>query len=613
MMAKDRGMAERLIILSAIHLPVEEFQKIMGRPDLLSKLPEPVGKLAGFLGGTESGQPPSGLLARAVSSFDESFAPLLLVRFTEVALHMRRTELIDSTTLSGLVRAASSDFGGKYDSVFRWVVLALSIDTSLAAMDEASPRYLLQMLLARHAYQELSMELGRHLRVLYPNTDRQSDFAIMVRRLFAETPLEPSEVADALRSMEAGGVKPLPLAMAHMGALKRGNWSSSLHEIAGSVTALLFTNRTIVEAIPPASLLELLDYHAQRRDSTESIRVAGLLPMVAAQKGEGGAAMMAQMYRTLDWEKQTRVAAVEILRRYIRQTDKAFAWQAVARLTEALGARFGPVLEATYAIRVMRDSEDLSSYAMLLHLTTRLLRDTALVYIDKRSAPTLKMLMGDLDSLVGGLTDDDRQTLATAVMNLARAVEQLGKQYRQTRPKDSDAHQGQITQGKGQPLNALDVLRVLGGYFTRGKRLQVKFQQAASPHPFTDRAAPSLLLETQVAVRMLRNLLQAFPPEHTINVTSDALRAEMESLWGDLSLTERRRLVRTLAGDFQQLPELITHIYETSDPKALEPTSGLGRKLDANRQRPESPMELYRFVNGYFKMRTRQKSKSEGT
>ncbi len=63
--------------------------------------------------------------------------------------------------------------------------------------------------------------------------------------------------------------------------------------------------------------------------------------------------------------------------------------------------------------------------------------------------------------------------------------------------------------------------------------------------------------------------------------------------------------MRNLAIDFQRVADLIPIIDEQGNLKALDDDSGIGRKLDANKQRPANTLEFYRFVHGYFKMRTR--------
>ena len=602
----DAVLAETIFVLAVNYASAEQLQRLMSNARLLAQLPEALARFYGYISGEHLGAAPAELLVRAAVSFDEAWRTLVLIRLVEIALLVRRYDLIDTRTLMAMVQAAGSQYAETNDATFRWLVRTLSTDEKLPKMEPDAVRSLLQILLARKAYVELAQELARQARVLY-TYETQGDYALLVRHLFLDTPLTPVDTVEALRNLDAGGLKPLPLAMAHFGALKRANWPDNLQEIAVNLTALLLSNPPVAEAIPMQAMYELLQFHARRRDLNGAAQVASMMPLLAAHRGDSGLSLIAQSYRLMDWDNQARAAALEVLRRYIRTVDEVYANHAVDRLATALGEAIRPPLEAAHALRLMMDGEDISGYAVLLHMTAQFVTDTALVYIDKRGGPSLKALFGDLDSLVGGLTDDDREALATTLLELGRAIEALGRQQKQNRPRDLNSHIGGLVEGQAQPLTALDVLRLLGGYFARGRRVSVPLVQAATTHPFRDRAAPSLLLEAKMALRVLRNLLEAFPPDDKITISPNLLRGEVESLWTELPPGDRRNLVQDLGTDFQSIPDFVWQIYDSGDLKALEEGSGLGRKLDANRQRPESTLELYRFVHGYFKLRTRQR------
>lgn len=603
---KDRALAETIFVLGVNYASAEQLQRLLTSPELVAQLPEPLATAYGYVTGQALGVPPVGLLVRAAAAFDEAWRALVLVRLVELTLLLRHTHLIDEPTLTAMVRVASSSYADAHDMTFRWLVRTLSTDETLPRLGADNPRALLQILLARKAYPELALELTRHLRVLYTH-ETQGEYALMVRRLFLETPLTPPETLEALRNLEAGGLKPLPLAMAHFGAMKRTGWPDALQEVAANLTTLLVSQPVAAEAVPMVAMYELLQFHVRRRDLAGTVQVASMLPPIAAFRGDQGLGLIAQSHRLMDWDNQARLAALEMVRRYVRTVDIVYARTAVDRLTDALGAGIRSQLEAAYALRQMMDGEDVSGYAFLLHVTAELVADTALIYIDKRAAPSLKALFGDLDSLVGGLSDDDRDTLAATLLELGRVIVALGQQQKQNRPRDLNAHFAALLDGKAQPQTALEVLRLLGGYFSRGNRLNIPLVQASSTHPFRDRAAPSLLLEAQMALRVLRNLHDAFPPNAKITVTPDVLRAEIESLWSDVPQSERRNLVQELGADFQSVPDLVWQIFDSGDAKALDDNSGLARKLDSNRQRPESTLELYRFVHGYFRLRSRSR------
>jgi hypothetical protein len=522
-----------------------------------------------------------------------------------MAMVARRFDLLDTPVLAGLAKAINTRYGAQYEQVFRWVVHNLSTDEMLPTLDDPGPRYLLQMLLSRRAYADLNAELVRHARLLYA-ADKQADYAVMVRRLFAETPIEPENVGVALAAMQAGGMRTLPLIMAHLGALKRNGWPPILEPIASDVTQLLINNRKLTEAIPPASLMELLDFHTKREDEANTVRVAGLLPALAARRGESGAAAMAQMYRAMTWGEKPRIAGLEILRRYVRMVDPAFAAQAVARLREGLGEPVGRALEATLAFRGLMAGQDITVFAEQIHEVAEFLHITALVYADRKRLPTLRVLLSDMDSLIGGLSDDDRREIARGVLNVGRVIVTLGKAQPSVRPRDRDTYLNNLLALKATPQTGLDVLRVMGGYFAKGRRLNEEFTAPASLHPLGDRTAPALLRDLSAVTVFLRGVLKAFPVEKPVGLSPEAISGELESLWGDVPLDVQRKLVRDLAADLQRIPELVLMITERGNPRVLEEADGTGRKLDSNRIQPQNTLEFYRFVHGYFKARTRE-------
>ena len=166
-----------------------------------------------------------------------------------------------------------------------------------------------------------------------------------------------------------------------------------------------------------------------------------------------------------------------------------------------------------------------------------------------------------------------------------------------------------LIDGKGSASTIFDIFRVMGGYFARGRRLSARTDKVSGNHPLADRSAPVLMREVNQIARLLKNALRTFPPNTPrIAITAEAIIGELESLWSDIALHERRTLVRDLAIDLQRIAELTLMMTERVDVKGLQDSSnGLTRKIDANRHRPENAMEFYRFVYGYFHSRVKTK------
>ncbi len=601
---QHQQLAENAFVLAAGSLPANRWQRFISIKPLLERLPPSLTALMDILSGKDPA--PGGLLAQVAGEFGDEWRPLLIIRLTEVALLVGRRDLIDSAALTGLVKAAQSAYGQSYDPLLRWIVRNLSDDEVLLKLGLIGSRYLLQILLARGAYDELSGELLHQARLLYP-TDKQLNYAAMVRSLFLETPLPIEQVPVALRTLNIKGLKPLPLSMAYFGTLEQHHWSPLIETMAAELTTLVFSNRLIIEAIQLDLIMQLLQYHVQRRDTSYTTRVATLVPAAAARRGEAGLTPLIQMYRALNWDDDVRAMALEALRRFIRRCSDSFAPRAIERFRDELGADIGAKLEATHALRRLMGGEELADYAYSLHTVAQFLYDTGLTYVDKNNLPSIPALLSDLDSLNGGLNDSERKGLSTALIDLVRVITSLAEQHRRVHPRESDEQIDALLKGEGNAQTVFDIFRVMGGYFARGRRLTARTDRLTTNHPLSDRSAPMLMREVQQISRLIKAAMRAFLADSEISISAQAIQGEMESLWGDILLYERRVLVRDLAIDLERIPELMLLITEKVDTKALLDSSGLARKLDANRQKPESTLAFYRFMYGYFHSRIRRK------
>jgi hypothetical protein len=342
----------------------------------------------------------------------------------------------------------------------------------------------------------------------------------------------------------------------------------------------------------------------KRKDVPATIRVAGLLPQVAINEGSKGINLIGRMYKMLDWDERVRLAGLELLRRYVREATDEDARRAITAFGREFGVKVQQTLEATYSIKRMMDSVDLVTYAEFIHITAQFLLETAQVYADKTRIPTQGAVMNDLDSLSGGLSNADRQTIAAEMIGLGKAIIVLADQQKANRPRDPEKHIDALVIGKADPTSVLDVFWVMGGYFTKGKRYNVKLERPASVRALGDRSAPMLKDETQIINGVLRGALRAFPPDKKMTLNADAIRLEMDSLWGEISLVKQRELVRDLAVDLQRIADLAATITQMGGDKAME-EGGAARKLEQNDVQPKNPLEMYRFVSGYFKLRVK--------
>ena len=595
---RHQPLAQTIFLLAINYLDVDILLNLLKSPRYVVQLPKPFQRAVPYLDGSNPNLAPEGLLTAASKAFGDEWQPPVLIRLAEVAFRANRLDLLDAPALATFVQLASTAWGAQYSDLLKGIVETLSDDTILPTLQSPQPRHLLQILLVLGEYRLLVKESLHQSRTLYPG-DLQIMYASMLQTLFADTPLTLADAQDALAALEKGGVRSLPLALARIGVLQRHADNDDVDALAATITDSLFAERTMLDVIPLRSMWNLLRFYLYRQNTAGATRVASLFPEAAATKGNDGIMLMIRMYKTLDKEGELGLAALETLRRYIRQSDTTSARRAIVQFGRELGLKVREALEATYLIKQVMGGVNFIDYAQFMHDTTELLSDNAMAYADKTTPPTLGALVNTMQSLGGGLMDDESQAIAQSVMGLGRSVIVLGDQYRARMPRDADQYIDALVRGEMNPRSGLDVLWIIGGYFARGKRYRMRMRSA--PHPLGQRSAPSLREEAEIANRLLRGIIEAFPPDKEVRVTAEAIRGEVESRWGVIDEAMRKDMVRDLAIDFQRLAQLVAYIEENGDPRALQ--TGGTRKLELGKQQPKSTLEFYRYVYGYFKVK----------
>lgn len=594
---RHRSLAETTFLLAINYLDVPVLTNMLSAPRYVAQLPAPVGRLVPFLSQSTPDPAPAGLLIEVARAFDNQWQPLVLLRMAEAGLMADHIDLIDSSALAGLVEVAKTRWGRQSAQLMRWLVTELSEEERLPLLDE--PSRLLQILLLLGEYPLLSQEMLHQSRVLYPG-DAQVDYALMVQQLFAETQLDPPVAMAALTAIEAGGIRSVPLLMAQIGVLQSHEPQEALDPLAARITRSLFEDPSVLGVMQHRPMHELLRYYLRQNDVPGATRIASLFPDVAAHHGNAGIVMMIRMFKAMyrGDEKELQVAGLELLRRYIRQSDTASARRAITHFGRELGLQVREALEATYRVKRLMSGIGFDDYGHFLHTTVELLESTARAYADNRNLPTLGALVNTVQSLSGGLMDDESQAIAQSVLAVGQAVTTLGEDCSAKTPRDRDKYIDALLQGATDPRCALDVLWIVGGYFANGRRYRLHLSTV--PHPLAERSASALKEDSEISHQLLRGVVQAFPPDKEWGVTAEAIRGEVESLWSTLDESMRRDRVRNLAIDFQRLAQLVILISENGDARALQDTSQ-GRKLDEGRTQPKSTLEFYRYLHGYFK------------
>jgi hypothetical protein len=601
---KDAALAREVITLAAAAYPADKLLRLLTERDLVAQLPAAAGRLQPFFFGVGRGETAT-LLANAAGAFGDDGRELMAIRFAELALLQDKPALIDSSALEQLAQAAEHAWGEPFDQTLRWIVRNMSGELQMKAIGEPGASSLVRILLARRAYKEFAATLIASGSVLFNGDDAQIRLGEFTRAIFAQTTLEPVHATNALKALVVAGMKPLPMMNAYYGALQAGEWAAPLNGLAADLNVLVQNNPMLAAQAPLPMLLALVQYHRKRADTPSAIRVAEMMPSIVVREGEDGVMTMLRLCSLLRDDEALRNVAVNLLRRYVRHLPMGDDRRAAARLSEKLGPKVKAALEATLFVRRVFDGLPIDEYAHFLHIAAQFLYDTASAYVEKERFPGIKILMSDLDSLNGGLNSEQRRALGHEILDLGKAIVTIAARQKAQRPRQSEQQLQALVEGDADALAPLDVLRVLGGYFARGKRLPKRLTQSLNGHPLAARSAADVLAHTEITLRLLRAFAKAFPGEGKWKISGDALWTELESLWEEVSLPERRRLVQDLAVDFQRLPDLLLFIAEQGTARTLQDDDRNARKLDLGEKKPENTLELYRMISSYFRARAR--------
>lgn len=581
--ARDHTLAQELFLLAMTYLPDEALKRLLSLPGFVAQLPKPLAALPPYLTGKTPEPAPHGLVNQALKGFDEAHRPALTARLMKLAQAEGRADLLDPAALLQAAQSSPDDAQTKS-------LLAMAHNMLGTALDDEGAKQVLQVFLALGEYREVAHGMVQQARERYPG-DLQPKYVAMVQRLFAETPLSPERALQALDTIKDEGIKAVPLMMATVGLLEASGWAAELEAVAHGVAETLLGDHRYLELIPAESVLAVLHYYVERKDVTATIRIASLIPAAAAYDETNGIAIVSRMYKLMTGDERVRLAALQLLRRYVRKAGDQDSRKAVVYFGRELGDAVRQSLEITYYVNRFMGSE-IAEYAHAIHLAADYLQDSASAYAGRGGTASLGSLTRSLEIISGSLPHDQRVALANHVMSIARAVVALG---RLKRTKNIDG----LLAGKTEPQSALDLFRLMGGYFAKGKRFTLKLEHMDNP---LGRREMTFREDVATMDHVLSSAAGAFPPDKPLRLTAKDVRDELDSLWSDVSTEQQRELVRGLAIDLQRTADLIEQITDQGDAKALE-EGGLAQKLDTGKQKPKSALELYRVIYSYLKGR----------
>ena len=597
--AEDEDLAARLLLLSMTYLDPERFKRLLSVRHFAQKLPRPMRR---FLAALDTPDNPalneSGILLAAAASFGEKHYEQAVLRLSEMAFSIGRTQLFDTPVLKALLAMSMTPQGPLYATLLVDIARRVN-DTHLHTLEEPGARVVLQIMLACRRYDMLANTMAQQSRDYYGG-ERQLDYVRMVQALFAETPLPVADLRRALAELNSYGVKGIPLAVAGCGALESSQWSPEMNDIAEKAIIEISQSSHYLEVLHPEVMSALLRHYIAQKDANSCDHVAEMLAINAAFKDPRTSLnTLLDAYKHLNEEASLRPVALEMLRVFVRTADPSTAQRAIRHFSKEIGSKATRKLEMAFAFSNMMMRTNLASYAEELHIAANLLQNNYESYIQSATQPPLGELL-ELNSQIRTTLDmEERDNLSQNLRKVAKAIILLGEDHKARSGGGTKQLQG-VARGQEEPKSTLEVLRCAGGFLAKGRMVRTQLTPNTRLNPFRGLTTKEMEQHIHITADILQALYQAYPSGQPLKWTRNEIIDEVKSNLHSLPQSQARDIVARLASDWQRIADMVIMILRDSDPSAVEASGRLAERIESRRYQPASVLEMYRFVYGNF-------------
>lgn len=593
-------LAQALLILAATHVPSGGFQQLVTDERLAKQFAPPMQKALAVLRqdahGTGAGKPEPEVLIRGVASLPKQYRPSVLAQLVEIALYLRRSELIDATVLQEILRLAQSEHADRYKQLINYILEDFADFEKVKSLGPSGWAVLPQIYFMGGYVEE-----GIYLIELYQgnlfNANTKLEYINLVGDVFLKSLLPAKAMNGALEGFEKSRIWPEARIRAYTGALINQQWHASMENAARRLTTMIFNNGDLTRAVSVEHILRLLQFHGERTNALDMLRVASAIIDKALMMGKDGPPFLVQAWAHLAWQPEVGHAALELLRRYIRSVPPEAAKGLPQYFSGHLGKNVGEALEASHLVRSAIGEDNLQTFAENIQIALKLLTDLAIPYHKSKSNPDMGRLRHDLDTMSGGLAEQERALLADYINQIAQLILEIGDQTGNRKRPSGEWTREKVLETL--PENAVEFMLWMGCRFAKEPKLPaLDLGRSALAHIFGNRSVNMLFDEVNITFRVLSNLKRAFQ-DGTPNFSLDALNAEIDSLWDAISLYNQRQIDNVLAYQSWEMGQLLPYLSARSSEKILQ-DKGTGKKLESGKQAPTNELEALRWISGYF-------------
>lgn len=582
----DARMALTLFLLAAEHVTPGDFRRFGSDPNIVKYLPKAVQHAYRYIQQKPEPNPPAGLFVEAAKGFDLERRMLLVSRFSEVAMQMGRPELVDARTLEFILQAIKAGHIERFRIVMEYIANEYNRPLKLKAASPDVLRILPVFYLSIGRLPD-GVRLLELLQNSVYTAENLPEFVTEASKIMMRVDLTSSEAERLLRFIDDSSLRPEARVRIYASILAKADWKSGFSPVAQQLTALLVDDGKLVRIVGMDNTLRLLAFHVAADNAKASNQIGNVLIGAALDAGRRGPDILQRIWESLP--DKLAGSRLELIRQYVRQAPSQIAIRIPGFFEQRYGADVGRSLHATYVMRTILGNRNFQQFTEALELTTALLVDIATTYEQNKDLPPDHRLRQDMDPMSGGLNEEERQLVGNNLDRIARHIFDLGQQRQVNRP-------GALLSTSILPATATEMLWFLGGHFSDAQFQELDLTRQGPTHLFGNRSSTMLMRESRIIEAFLRNLLTAFPQGQAPNLDREALLSEIESLWHQLSLYNRRQTKPDLGRQAQYLAQVIP-VMSARNKERIFGT----KRLDQGRQSPVTGLEALRWTSGYFK------------
>ncbi|MFP4321978.1 MAG: hypothetical protein ACLFTK_05940 [Anaerolineales bacterium] len=591
--AYDPDLAMAIFLLVAEYLPIEGFQEFVADPQIVGQLPQHLQHALFYLQPQQRGAAPRHLLISVASELEAQHRMLVVGRLAELAVHLEREDLIDTRILEGLLRASRSGYAWRFAQLINYLAERYSQPEMLQQLEVGALEMLPHLYFSSQRYEQ-GVRLLEHYQQDVYGTANLGAFVESMGHIFLDANLPVEAIEQIFTHIEHSKLRPEARARALAAVLIAGDWSLAYRKLARRLTIMLYNDEALVEVIKLENALALLEYHLQARDSVSILEIITVVLNVALGMGQRGVDLIVQVWGRIKKTPDVSDVALDLLREYVRRCDPKIAPHVPAYLGRQIGREVGAILQATYLMRLVMNGRDMLRFASDLTMTVDLLSDFAATYHPQKEPPLKHVLRRSLNSLTGGLSDDDRLMIGKSMARIAELC--FGMAHQPDRKRKAESITAELLNLRRVPETGPDMLIYLGGYFNRRQAHQHDLYREGIQHVFGNRSAIVIREELPIVRAFLEDIQRAFPPDAAPpDVNLQSLNDEIDNLWTALSLYNQRQTTETMAKNTQFLAYLIAEIGGRARERAFR-----NANLVNGEQMPENEIESMIWISGYF-------------